>query len=73
MEHLQVGEQTYVYRRGNTVVALNNDTKPAEVRVPASAFAAGALPADALGACPALRRAGDAVTIALPARAGCVF
>jgi glycosidase len=72
-EHLHMGDQTYVYRRGRTVVALNNDTRPAEVRVPASAFPAGAPPADALGICPAPRRDGGAVVLALPARAGCVF
>ena len=67
-EHIHVGEQTYVYRRGRTVVALNNDTKPAEVRLPAMA-----LPADALGACAAPRRDGGATVVTIPARAGCVF
>jgi glycosidase len=67
-EHLYVSEQQYVYRRGRTVVALNNDTKPAEVRLPAME-----LPNDALGICPAPRRDGGGVTITVPARAGCVF
>jgi neopullulanase len=67
-EHLQVGEQTYVYRRGRTVVALNNDTKPAEVRLPAME-----LPADALGLCPAPRRDAGGLTLTIPARTGCVF
>jgi glycosidase len=67
-EHVHVGEQTYVYRRGRTVVALNNDTKPAEVRLPAME-----LPADALGVCAAPRRDGGATVLTIPARAGCVF
>ena len=72
-EHLHVAEQSYVYRRGRTVVALNNDRKPAEVRLPASAFGAGAPPADALGACPAPARAAGGFTLTIPARSGCVF
>jgi neopullulanase len=67
-EHLHAGEQTFVYRRGLTVVALNNDARPAEVRLPAME-----LPADALGLCPAPRHDGDGVTIVIPARTGCVF
>jgi glycosidase len=72
-EHVHVGEQTYVYRRGRTLVALNNDTKPAEVRLPATALPASALPADALGLCPAPRRDGAATVLTIPARTGCVF
>ena len=71
--HLQVGEQTYVYARGTSVVALNNDARPAEVRVPAAAFPAPALRADALGRCAPPRRDGADVVLAIPARAGCVF
>ena len=71
-EHLHAGEQTFVYRRGRTVVALNNDTKPAEVRLPAAALPAN-LPDDALGRCPAPRRDAGGVTISIPARTGCVF
>jgi glycosidase len=77
-EHLQVGDQTYVYRRGRTVVALNNDTTRAEVRLPAAVLTnttlgAGTPPNDALGVCPAPRRDAAGVTLVLPARAGCVF
>jgi glycosidase len=72
-EHLQVGEQTYVYRRGRTVVALNNDTKAAEVRVPAASVPGGALPNDALGLCAPPRRDGGDVVLAIPARTGCIF
>jgi glycosidase len=76
--HLQVGEQTYVYRRGRTVVALNNDTTRAEVRLESAGLAgtalAGAGPAgDALGVCPAPRREAGGVTLVIPPRAGCVF
>jgi len=68
MENLQLGEQTWVYRRGASVVALNNGTSPAEVRIPAMN-----LPADALGACAAPRRDGAQLVITIPARTGCVF
>jgi neopullulanase len=67
-EHLYAAEQTYVYRRGRTVVALNNDTRPAEVRLPVTA-----LGTDALGLCPAVRKDGGGVTIVIPPRTGCVF
>jgi glycosidase len=68
MEHLFVGDQTYVYRRGRTVVALNNDTKPAEVRLPRTS-----LGPDALGVCATPRLDGSEIVITIPARAGCVF
>lgn len=68
MENLQVGEQTWVYRRGASVVALNNGTAPAEVRIPARP-----LGADALGTCAAPRRDGSELVITIPARSGCVF
>jgi neopullulanase len=67
-EHLHVGDQTFVYRRGRTVVALNNDTKPAEVRLPAMDLAL-----DALGLCLAPRHDAGGVTLVIPARTGCVF
>ena len=67
-EHLHVGEQTFVYRRGTTVVALNNGTAPAEVRLPPME-----LPPDALGACGAPQRDATGTTIVIPARRGCVF
>ena len=67
-EHLQVEDQLYVYRRGRTIVALNNDTKPAAVRLSVTR-----LPNDALGICAAPRPEGDGVRIIIPARSGCVF
>jgi glycosidase len=68
MEHLLVGEQHFVYRRGRTVVAINNDTTRAELRLPATE-----LPAAAVGGCAAPRRDGETIVIVLPARSGCVF
>jgi glycosidase len=67
-EHLHVGEQTFVYRRGRMVVALNNGTTPAELRLPAME-----LPPDALGLCAAPRRDAGGLTLVVPARTGCVF
>jgi glycosidase len=68
MEHLLVSEQQYVFRRGRTVVALNNDTKPAELSIPVAS-----LPSDALGVCGAPRSQGGRTTVTIPARSGCVF
>jgi hypothetical protein len=68
MEHLQVGEQFFVYRRGRTVVALNNDTAAATVRVPLSS-----LPTDALGVCARPTTESGMVTIVIPPRSGCIF
>jgi neopullulanase len=68
MEHLYASEQAFVYRRGRSVIALNNDTKPVDVRMPAMD-----LPNDALGVCAAARRDASGTTIVIPARSGCVF
>jgi glycosidase len=68
MEHLFASEQAYVYRRGNTVIALNNARGPVEVSI-----AARAIGADALGQCGSPRQASGVLTINIPARAGCVF
>lgn len=63
LEHLRTDLQVYVYRRGRTIVALNNGATPARVVLPPGA------PADAaVGGC----RARDGV-VELPARTGCVF
>ena len=67
-EALVVGVQTLVYRRGETVVALNNDPAPATVRLPI-----GALGRDLLGACPAPRTEGDTAVVEIPARTGCLL
>lgn len=68
METLHVAEQTWVYRRGASIVALNNGTTAAEVRIPAQAISA-----DALGLCPAARTDGGETVISIPARTGCIF
>jgi neopullulanase len=67
-EHLYASEQALVYRRGRTVVALNNDARQVEVRLPAME-----LPNDALGLCPAPRRDAGGVALVIPPRTGCVF
>jgi len=67
-DHLVVREQVYVYRRGATVVALNNGSSPADVVLPL-----GSLPADALGVCVQVRVAGGSVSLTIPARSGCIF
>ncbi|NJD11227.1 MAG: DUF3459 domain-containing protein [Gemmatimonadetes bacterium] len=73
MENLLVGEQTWVYRRGRTVVALNNGTQPALVRLPAADLWLASPAADALGGCAPPRVQAGFVTIEIPARGGCVF
>lgn len=66
--HLLATEQQFVYRRGDIVVAINNDTKPIEVTV--GARVAGN---DALGSCTAPRASGTTTTLVLPARGSCVY
>ena len=68
--NLHVAEQSWVYRRGATIVALNNDTKPAEIRISAPT---AALRPDALGTCQAPRADGGELVITVPARSGCIF
>jgi len=68
MEHLYASEQAFVYRRGGTVVALNNDTAAVTIRLPIAA-----LPDDALGVCARPRSENGALAIVIPRRAGCVF
>jgi glycosidase len=67
---LAAGEQTLVYRRGETIVALNNDTTATTVRVP---LPAGGLRADLLAACETPRIEGREAVVAIPARTGCLF
>lgn len=66
--HLLVTDQVYAYRRGATVVVLNNGPQPAEVLLPADTR-----PNDVLGVCGAPTRSGSGVMVTVPARAGCVF
>lgn len=67
-EHLHVGDHTYVYRRGRSVVALNNGSETARVRLPALDIAT-----DALGVCEPARPEGGGVALVIPPRSGCVF
>lgn len=65
---LAVEEQALVYRRGRTVVALNNDTTAVAVKV------TGTVPrSDLLGICQTPRPAGGLTEIVVPSRAGCIF
>ncbi|MFN8668926.1 MAG: alpha-amylase family glycosyl hydrolase [Gemmatimonadaceae bacterium] len=67
-EQLVATDQVYVYRRGATVVAINNGKDAIDVSIPVAS-----LPADALGACPAGRSANGTTTVRLPARGSCIF
>jgi glycosidase len=61
-------EQTLVYRRGRTLVAIDNDTTAVKVRVP------GIVPETILlGACQASRVERSTVEISIPGRVGCIF
>jgi glycosidase len=68
MEHLYAAEQAFVYRRGRSVVALNNDTAAATIRLPGVT-----LGEDALGICARPRTDSGAAVVVVPRRAGCVF
>jgi glycosidase len=68
MEHLVTNDQAFVYRRGRTVVALNNDTTAVTLRLPIRS-----LPEDALGVCARPRGDSGGVVVVIPPRSGCVF
>jgi neopullulanase len=68
LEHLHVSDQAFVYRRGKSVVALNNDTAAVTVRLPGVS-----LGADALGVCARPTTEGSTAVITIPARTGCIF
>jgi len=68
-EHLLVEEQVYAYRRGSSVVVINNATTATTVRVPALSIRSSAV----IGGCGAPRADGDGVRIEIGARTGCVF
>jgi glycosidase/predicted alpha/beta superfamily hydrolase len=67
-ENLVTAEQVFVYRRGKLVVALNNDTAQASVRL-----TLGTLGPDLLGLCATPRIDGNAPVVVLPKRTGCIF
>jgi len=68
MRHLHVSDQAFVYARGRSVVALNNDTAAVTVRVPGVS-----LGADALGVCAQPRMEAGVAVVTIPRRSGCVF
>jgi predicted alpha/beta superfamily hydrolase len=67
-QNLVVGAQLWVYRRGNTVVALNNDTTGVTARIPI-----GLLADDLLALCGKPEAQGAVVSVQIPARTGCIF
>jgi glycosidase len=68
MRHLHASDQAFVYARGRSVIALNNDTAAVTVRLPGVS-----LGADALGVCAQPRTEGGASVVTIPRRSGCVF
>ncbi|MBC8089343.1 MAG: hypothetical protein H7Z40_18925 [Phycisphaerae bacterium] len=67
-ENLFINDQAFVYRRGASVVAINNDTTAVTVNVEAVVPAS-----DALGVCRAPVRKGAMTEITMPAWSSCVF
>ncbi|MCC6241970.1 MAG: alpha-amylase, partial [Gemmatimonadaceae bacterium] len=66
--HLFASDQAFVYRRGGSVIALNNDTTQVTVRVD------GAVPSTAvIGSCGTPTRDGRHSVITIPARSSCVY
>jgi len=63
-EHLVVNEQQFVFRRGRVVVAMNNDTTTATVRLPAAIRGR-----DVLGNC----GGNGGASLTIPARSSCVI
>jgi glycosidase len=68
-EHLLVEEQVYAYRRGGTVVVINNGPTGTAVLVPGVSIGVAA----AIGACGVPRKEGDGARIEIGPRSGCVF
>ncbi len=67
-ENLLVTDQTYAYRRGRTMVVINNGTTAAEIKLPSMQ-----LGADVLKVCGTPARNGSEITLSVPARSSCVF
>jgi len=68
MRHLHASDQAFVYARGRSVIALNNDTAAVTVRLPGVS-----LGTDALGVCAQPRTEAGASVLTIPRRSGCVF
>jgi glycosidase len=67
-EHLFIDDQAFVYARGGSVIAINNDTKEASVVIERTLMRT-----DALGTCQRPVTAGGKTTIRIPPRESCVF
>jgi neopullulanase len=68
MRHLHASDQAFVYARGRSVIALNNDTAAVTVRLPGVS-----LGTDALGVCAQPRTEAGTTVVTIPRRSGCVF
>ena len=68
VEHLVVEEQLYVFKRGKTVVAINNDTAAVEAHIPVPI-----LGSDLLGACSTPETWGTGMATKVPKRSSCIF
>ncbi len=66
--NLFASDQAFVYRRGASVIALNNDTTAVTVEVEAAVP-----PRAAIGTCPAPTTKGAVTVLVIPARSSCVF
>lgn len=68
IRHLVVEDQLYVYQRGATVIAINNDTAAVEARIPL-----GRIGADLLRTCGMATSWGTGVSVRVPRRSACIF
>ena len=67
-QHLFIDDKAFVYRRGASVIAINNVNEAVTVEVE------GAVPTSAaVGACGAPVKQGTLTAITIPARSSCVF
>ena len=67
-EHLVVTDGAFVYRRGQSVIALNNDTSAVTLEIPGVVGMS-----DALGVCKAPVRRANGFALSIPPRSACVF
>ena len=68
-EQLLVENQQFVYRRGTTVVVINNAEAAATVKVPGLSVRGAAV----IGTCGVPRAEGNTMVLDLPPRTGCVY
>lgn len=68
VEHLVVEDQLYIYKRGKTVIVINNDTAAVEAHVPVPLIGA-----DLLGACSTPETWGTGMAAKVPRRSSCIF